>query len=294
MIRAVNYRRMSSVPEACEALSSLGSGARLLAGGTDLVVSLRDEPGGEDLTLLDVGRIPGMNRIEEKDGRLVIGALATFAEIAASPLVRRCAPPLATAAAKMGNPQIRNRATLGGNVCNASPCADSIPALVALEARLHFVSGVEDRRLSVEDAIDGPYSMTLGTEWFLTEIEVPCLPASARTAYVRLARRRAAAKARMAVAVILLPGEKDRLDDVRIGCGSVTPRPHRMKKAEGVLLGSVATAALVSSAAAAVSSEMVEETGVRWSTEYKAPVVTALSARALREALGWDADGNDR
>ncbi len=227
-----------------------------------------------------------MDGIEETDGGLDIGTLSTFAEIARSPLVKQFAPPLAEAASAMGNPQIRNRATLGGNICNASPCADSIPALVALDARLHFVSTTQKRRLSVEEAIDGPYSITLSNEWFLTKVVVPGLPAGARTSYVRLARRRAAAKARMAVAVVLVPGEGGTLADVRIGCGSVTPRPHRMRKAEDMLRSSVPTLTLVESAAAAVSAEMIEETGVRWSTEYKAPVVTALSARALREALG--------
>jgi CO/xanthine dehydrogenase FAD-binding subunit len=91
--------------------------------------------------------------------------------------------------------------------------------------------------------------------------------------------------------VVLVEAEDGSLVDVRIGCGSVTPRPHRMKKAEDVLRGRVPTEARVLSAAAAVSAEMLEETGVRWSTEYKDPVVAALTARALRKALGWSEDG---
>ncbi len=291
MISAVNYRRMSSVFETCEALVALGGGARILAGGTDVLIGLRGALGEDERTLLDIGRIPDIDRIEEKDGRLVIGARATFADIAGSSPVRRFASVLAEAAAVMGNPQIRNRATLGGNICNGSPCADSVPALTVLDAKLRFVSVSGERVLSVEETICGPYSTTPGPEWFLTEVELPFLPDGARTGYARLARRRAAAKARMAVAVVLTEGDDGSLADVRIGCGSVTPRPHRMRKAEGVLRGRVPTEALVLSAAAAVSAEMIEETGVRWSTEYKDPVVAALAARALGGALGWSEDG---
>ncbi|MCK4546853.1 MAG: FAD binding domain-containing protein [Candidatus Eisenbacteria sp.] len=279
---------MRSIEETCSALMVLGPSARVLAGGTDLIVSLRGAEPKEDVILLDIGTIPGLGEIREEERALVIGSLASFAQIALSPLVRQLASPLAGAAARMGNPQVRNRATIGGNICNASPCADSVPALIALDARLHFVSTEGEHLLPVEETIDGPYSTTVPHDALLTDIVIPKLPAGALTSYVRLARRQAAAKARMAVAVVLVPDEKGNLVDVRIGCGSVTPRPHRMRKAEGRLLGSVPTDERLAASATDVAAEMIQETGIRWSTEYKEPAVKALTRRALREALGWD------
>lgn len=286
MIAPLTYRRMESVGETVEALAFLGPDARVLAGGTDLLVALRQAGESVEPMLLDIGALPALGGIREKARDLVLGPLATFGEICRSATVRRFAAPLAEAARRMGNPQVRNRATLGGNVCNASPCADSIPPLLVLEARLRFVSRGEDRWRTVEETIDGPYSTTVGPESLLTEIVLPKLPPSARGSYVRLARRRGAAKARMAVAVVLVPGPDRTLADVRIGCGSVTPRPHRMRRAERVLVGERPTEETLSACAAEVSAEMVDETGVRWSTEYKRPVIKALTLRALRQAAG--------
>jgi carbon-monoxide dehydrogenase medium subunit/xanthine dehydrogenase FAD-binding subunit len=290
MIRPLKYRRMESVEETCSTLTSLGSSARILAGGTDLMIALGGDEDASGGTLLDIGFVPGLRDIREENGDLCVGALATFADVARSAEVQAFAPVLAEAARVMGNPQIRNRATLGGNICNASPCADSIPALIALDARLHFVSTGNDRLLLVEEAIDGPYSTAVAHNELLTRAVIPRLPGNARTAYVRLARRRAAAKARMAVAVVLVPGEDGRMVDVRIGCGSVTPKPHRMRRAEALLVGSVPTEEVLVASAAAVASEMIDETGVRWSTDYKEPVVKALTLRALMRALDWDAE----
>jgi len=290
MIPPLTYRRMASIGETCEALASLGTDARLLAGGTDLVVALRNDPQPRAWTLLDIGGIEGMRQIREDGRGLAVGAVVTFAALARSARVRALARPLAEAAARMGTPQIRNRASLGGNVCNASPCADSIPALVALDARLRVVSQGGERWLSVADAIDGPYSTRIGPAELLTEVVLPGLPAASRTSYVRLARRRGAAKSRMGIAVVLVTDGEGRLSDVRIGCGSVTPRPHRMRRAERILLGSRPTESAFAECASEVAREMIEQTGFRWSTEYKAPVVEVLTVRALREAWGGPGD----
>lgn len=292
MIRPFTYHRVSGVEEACSALALLGPSARVLAGGTDLVISLRGDTERRELAVIDIRTVASLRGIRDLGENLVVGALTTFAEIARSPLARSLATPLADAAARMGNPQVRNRATIGGNICNASPCADSVPPLLALSARLRFVSAEGERWLSVEDTIDGPYSTTVSPQSILTEIVIPKLPGQARASYVRLARRRGAAKARMAVAVVLVSGKDRALADVRIGCGSVTPRPHRMRRAEKILTGVAPTKEKVRASAAEVAAEMIDETGIRWSTEYKKPVVSALTERALYEALGWDRRGH--
>jgi len=266
-------------------LGEYGEKGKIIAGGTDLVVSLRKAEIHPQV-LIDVTRIPEMRRIEEAGGKISIGAAVTHGEIASSELIRKHAGILSEAASWVGSPQIRNLGTIGGNIVNASPAADTIPPLIVLGAVAKVVSREGAREVPLPDLFRGPYQTSLQPDELLALVSFPQLSPDWRSGFVRLARREAMAIARMsvAVAVRMAPG-KDFIEEIRISAGAVTPTPHRMAEAESILKGKSPDEKTMKAAARCISETMVRWSGVRPSTAYKAPVVEALFLRCLRQAM---------
>ncbi|MGI6146948.1 MAG: xanthine dehydrogenase family protein subunit M [Firmicutes bacterium] len=293
--------RTSSVDDALAFLAE-HPGARPLAGGTDLLVELRtrwggplvgkpggaqgaDGGGGADLSpasLLDISGLPELRDIRADGRKLVIGACARVAEVASSPQVAAAAPTLAQAAGSVGSVQIRNRATLGGNIMNASPAADSLPALAVHEAVcvLRSQRGGE-RRLRLGELVTGPYCTCARPDELLVAVELEG-GSGWRQSYMRLGRRQAMTIARLIVAV-LMRFEGSTVADVRISAGAAFPSPRRIEPAERALLGAPFSRAAAREAGEAAAEEMVRVCGIRWSTRYKQPVLAALVERAVRQ-----------
>jgi CO/xanthine dehydrogenase FAD-binding subunit len=263
-----------------------GGKAKLIAGGTDLVIGLRNG----DLKpqyLIDITHITELREIEEKDGKISIGAAVTHSEIAWSPLVKKYGKVLSDAAAEIGSPQIRNLGTIGGNIINASPAADTIPPLMVLDAVGKVVSKEGEKKVPLGQLIKGPYETNLKPHEMLAQVTFQKLSSDVRTGFVRLARREAMAIARISLAVILLMEKRNSLiRDVRISVGSVTPTPQRMVEAEAFLKGKKPDKERLKMASRKVSEMMIQQAGVRPSTSYKAPVVEALFLRGIKKALG--------
>lgn len=280
------FHRPQSLREALELLVDLGSSARVLAGGTDLMIYLRSRRGLAGVKhVVDITGLGELNYIREDGDTLRLGCLVTHAQVAKSDILARHAGLLARAAAAVGSPQIRNRGTLGGNIANAAVCADTVAPLVALEACVKLESNAGSRWLPLEDFITGPNRTCLMPGELLTEIAFARLPATAGWGFVRLARREALAIARMNVAVVVNPKE-GAVDYISIAPGSVLPSPGRVPEAEQVLLGKVPDATIIRQAGEAVAATMVKVSGRRWSTDYKEPVIIALVERAIKQALG--------
>lgn len=289
---SLGYVRPESVSEASKFLREHKEDARIVAGGTDVMVQLR-RGGGEGKGprwFVDVTQIPGLAYIRADGDVIRIGALTTHAEIARSPLIRERAPLLAEACASIGSPQIRARGTIGGNIMNASPAADSIPALVALLAGVRLVGHEGVRDAAISDMFDGPYKTTAEPGEMLVEVYFDAPATGCRSAFVKLGRREALAIARLSVAVVIEQDSTGRVSRASVAPGACLPMPSRVSSAESMLVGKVPDEAVVASAAHEVAEEMVRRTGVRWSTEYKKPVVEALTRRAIWKALGVDAD----
>ena len=283
MIPPLDYRIPNTLEEACELLWDLKGEAKLIAGGTDLVVSLRSE----DLKpriLVDVTKIPELQGIEEMDRRISLGAAVTHSEIASSSLIKEFGKVLSDAASEIGSPQIRNLGTIGGNLVNASPAADTLPPLMVLEAVGTVVSKEGEKEVPVARLFKGPYETGLTPHEILVRITFPKLSSGMKTSFIRLARREAMAIARMNVAIVLQM-KRDRIEEIRISAGSVTPTPQRMSDAEAVLVGRKPDVDILKSASKKISEAMIRWSGVRPSTSYKAPVVEALFLRAFRKAL---------
>jgi len=280
--------RAGTLTEALEFLQKNGSSTRVIAGGTDLLVELRSlsegSPEAPDY-VLDISPLEELKGIREKKDLLLIGPLVTHREIAASGPVGRYAPLLARACSTVGAVQHRVAGTIGGNIINASPAADSVPALIALDAEVIFRSARKKRKKALKDIFVKPYLTDIRPDELLTEIRFKKLSEGARSGFIKLARRNALAISRMNIAVVIILG-KGVVKDIRISPGSTTPLPDRITVAEKVMTGKKPTAELIRKAGAKVAEEMIARSGVRWSTPYKEPVIAAMVSRALREALG--------
>ena len=282
------YLRPLSLGEACDLLSRHGGCAKVMAGGTDLVVALREE----NLRLkglqyvMDLSHIPELAYIREEEGTIRIGALATHAQVAVSPAIRRHAHLLAQACSQVGSPQVRNRGTLAGNIANASPAADTVPALVALQARVTLMSSRGSRELSVAEVLAGPYRTNLAADEIIAGISFKKLPPSAGSAFLKIGRRWAMSIARLNVAVVIDLDEGCVVREARIVPGGALPVAAKLPAVEEMVRGQVLTEGLAQAAGEKAGQEMVGLSGIRWSTEYKLPVLAVLVRRSILQAGG--------
>jgi xanthine dehydrogenase iron-sulfur cluster and FAD-binding subunit A len=282
-MRPFDYIAVNTVAQACDVLTQRGADARILAGGTDLLIEWRRAATRAPKVVLDVSRVPELAGIAEANGHLTLGPLATHADLERSDLVRKFAPVLAAAAAAIGAPQIRARGTVGGNIMNAAACADTVPPLIALGATVTLQSKKGTRELPLTDLFLKPYQTQAKPDELLTSIRFPKLPAGARSAFIKLGRRNALSISRLSVAAVLQVGRDGRITQARLVPGAVFPTWKRVPEAEQMLVGEKPSEKLFAAAGQKVSEEMIKATGRRWSTEYKEPVIVVLVRRALEE-----------
>ena len=274
------YVRASSVAEAVRLLNEPGRRSRPLAGGTDLVLLTRLEAGVCD-RVVDISLVPEMHRIEQDGERITIGGAATFSEVLENELVNRTAPVLAQACRLVGATQIRNMGTLGGNVANAAACADSLPALICLDAAARIATPAGEETRLVSEWVRGPNRTLIPAGGLLVSLSYPMPPAGSRSAFLKLGRRNAMAISRLTVAALGRLDETGRIAEARLVPGSATPHICRFTPVEESLIGQKPEPALYQAAAQLAVEEMTRRTGRRWSSEFKEPVLKALTARAL-------------
>ncbi|MCX6028877.1 MAG: xanthine dehydrogenase family protein subunit M [Chloroflexi bacterium] len=280
-----DYVCAHSVAEALQLLGDPGQVSRPLAGGTDVLVYVRQEKPPFD-RLVDISRIPELKRIERRGDEVSVGAAVTFTEAAESALLREVAACLVEACLSVGGPAIRNTGTLGGNVANAAACADSLPAWACLDAAVHLRSLSGERRLPLDDFIQGANRTALQPGELLTHFTFPVPPAGVGAAFTKLGRRNAQAISRLSMAAMGRLDAQGRVDYVRLAPGAAMPRPQRFTEVEALLLGQTPTDELLTAAGAKTAEVMIGVTGRRWSTEYKEIAIQALAERTLRRALG--------
>lgn len=263
-----------------EALEALAEGGKPLAGGTDLVVDIKEGKTRPEL-LVDISRLEELRFVDASEGLIRLGPLLTHREIAASELMRTEALPLALASAQVGSPQIRNVGTLGGNICNASPAADTLPALMVLEAEL-VLEGLRGRRtVPFPRFFLGPYRTVLEPGELLVEIRFRGLRGW-KGGFWKVGRRRAFVQSRINLALALRL-EDGLVQEARISVGSSTPVPVRMSGAEEVLKGKVPEEDVLKEAARRAREAVAQVSGSRPSAVYKLPAVEGLLWRALQE-----------
>ena len=281
-----DYVRPKTLEEAVSLLAE-GQGAyRVLAGGTDLLVQIHEKnPRWKDLKkVVDISEIPGLSDIEVKDGAVHVGALVTHTKAEQSAILKEHAPLLADACRTVGGPQIRNKGTLGGAVGNGSPASDPMPALIALDACVVIAGGAGERQIPLAELIEKPGKTTLAADEIIREFVFPSA-ADKKMTFLKLGRRKALSIARMNVSLIAKQDEDGTVSFIRIVPGAVFATPGHAEKAEALLLNQKPDADLIQQAADSVAAEMIEKTGIRWSTEYKEPVIKVLVRRALEAVL---------
>jgi carbon-monoxide dehydrogenase medium subunit len=289
---ATFYRRLprfdyivpKTLDEALKTLNEHRGSAKLLAGGTDLVPQLKKRETATPKYVIDLKGIPGLDTISYDAGGLKIGPLATINSIAQSPAVQGHYPILVQAALSMASPQVRNRGTFVGNICNAVPSADSAPSLFALMADVKIKSTSGERIIPLEQFFTGPRRTMLAADEMLVEIIVPKLLPESRGVYLKLSPRHSMDLAIVGVAAIGRC-ESGLCKDIKIALGAVAPTPIRAPMAEAMLQGKPITPALINEAAKNAITQCSPIDDHRASQEYRCDMVYVLTKRALSQIL---------
>lgn len=282
---AFDFYQPATLQEASRLLKENGPGGRFLAGGTDLVIAMK-EKGLLPKYIVDLKRLPGLSGIRENsDGSISLGALTTLHEIETSPLIKRRYPFLAQSAAEVGSIQIRNRATVGGNIANASPSADTSPALMALGATATVAGASGERKTALEEFFKGPGQNVMNPDEILTEIIIPQTGVNLVGEYIKFSPREMMDLAYVGVAVAYHLAPNDRkCTGVRIVLGAVAPTPIRAKRAEASLEGQVLSEAVAEKAGQIAAAEAKPISDVRSSADYRRAMVGTMTKRALLNA----------
>jgi len=279
------YRKASSLKEAVQLLSEYQGNAKILAGGTDLLVKMKEKKLAPEV-LIDLKEISKARQIKiDGCNELVIGALATIREIETSEPIRKKFKMISEAAAHLGSVQIRHRATLGGNLCNASPAAEMAPCLLSLGANARIFGSGGERQIPLEDFFQGPGQTVLRPDEVLASIQVPDLSPRAGCAYLKYGLRKAMDLPIVSAAVCLPVDEKrQHCRQIRIALGAVAPVPMRARRAEDLIRDSNIKDSLIAEAGRLASEEAQPITDIRGSAAYRREIIRTLTQKAIQQA----------
>jgi CO/xanthine dehydrogenase FAD-binding subunit len=278
MLPRFDYLAPKTINEACILLSKYGDKSKIMSGGTDLLVSMRQKkitPG----YVINIKGIPKLNYIHySQEEGLRIGALASLHSIATSRAIGERFELLRTACDKIGTPQVRNMGTIGGNICNGGPSQDSVPSLLVLDARLKVVSLQRERIVPIDEFFIGPFKTALYHTELLTEIQIPTPPPGSATCYQWLNKLNEVDETLVGVAVLMTADSSGNVcQDIKIGLCSVAPTPIRATRAEQTLQGQKIESKTIELAAGVAA----EETSPRSRAQYRRQMTSVLVKRAI-------------
>jgi len=282
----LNYVKATTVNEAVSLLREAGENGVLLAGGTDIMVGLNAKPAPEGTTLIDLGGLEELKGICEEENSLCIGALVTAAELAKDPAILKWAPALAQAAAASAGPQVRNRATIGGNIGTASPAGDLISALYALDATV-VVAGAEGcSEKKINEVCVGVKRNSLAGG-VITRIVVPkACPCCSTSAFEKMGKRKAMTVSLANVSCwVKLSEAKDTIEDIRIVVGAAATTVVRAAAVEEALKGKAVCEECIEKCAALVAESINPITDQRATKWYRMEVIPVLLAKTVKKAL---------
>lgn len=278
----VRFHTPQTIVEALALMGKLAS-ARLLAGGTDILVDLKEGLDHAE-NLISLQRIDELRGIDSQNGRIRIGALATPEELASHPLVQEHLPALSDAARSMASPQIRSVATIGGNIASAVPSADLPPPLMAADASVQLVCSDSPREIPLGDFFSGPRVTVCGAGEILTAVFVPIPSGATGVAYEKFVLREANALAVASVAARLTLVD-NKIAKAAIVLGAVAPTPLMATKASALLEGKTPADDIFHQASLQAAKESKPISDVRGSLWFRTELLPVLTRRALARAL---------
>jgi carbon-monoxide dehydrogenase medium subunit len=285
-VKAFDYHAPRTLDEAVALVAEHGPTAKLLAGGTDLIIFMQDGKLAPEV-IIDITRIAALNGIEysEKTG-LRLGAGTKMRAIESSPVIQQYYPHLVHGAAEVGSIQMRNLATIGGNVCTASPAGDTLPPLLAGDAVAVLVGPDGEREVPLDAFWTGPGQTVMAPHELLKALRLPPPGPRSSGAYFKLAERKAMDLAFVGVAAtVTLNGGGDAIEDVRIALGAVAPTVIRATDAEAILRGEPIDDARLGQAGRAAREATHPISDQRASADYRLAMVDALTQRVVRRAV---------
>ncbi len=286
------YHEPRTLEEVLRLLSELGGNARVLAGGTDLLVRMKlnvDKPSH----VISLEKVPGLNTITPRNSHgVTIGSTVTACSLSENELINERYGPLAIAASRLGAPMIRNRATIGGNLVNARPAADLSPATMVLSANLKLKSMRHERLVAVNDFFVGPGQTAIEENELLVSLEIDAPLPWTGGSFIKLGARKTLEISMVNVACLLtLQSADGHISDVKIALGAVAPTPVRAYAAEDFLLGQKPSESLFKEAGSIGVGMCSPITDHRGSMEYRCMMIESLTDRALQiayqKALAW-------
>jgi len=291
MIPELEFFKPKDIKETLVLLEKYRGNARVIAGGTDIIPGFQQglKRFKNIKVLIDIHDLKELGTITREGDQVTIGAGVTFSCLNKNPLINKLFPILSQAAGSIGSVQIRNRAVLAGNFVNNAPCADSVPALLVYNATVCIESLQSKRQLPLEEFLIKPYQTQLEPDELVTQVTIPVLNENYRGDFYKLGRRRGVAISRISVA-LLLDIQDSIIQDFRVASGAITPIGKRFKSLEESARGKKAGSELFHKLAEELGQQMVDITGVRWSTEYKLPVIQKVFYRLLEDL--WQPGGS--
>lgn len=283
-LKSFAYSEPETLDEAVAALSAGGDTARVLAGGTDLIVDMKIER-LPTTAVVNIKKIPGLSGIEDEGTRTRIGALTKVTEIENSVVVRERHPALAQAASILASPPVRALATIGGNVGRASPASDLGPALIVSRASVQIRGAAGEREQLVESIYTGPGQTSLAYSDIITGFTIPSPPAGFGSAHVKLGKRGSGTDIAMAGASVSVVIDNGLIGECMVALASLGPLPFRAETAEAALLGQAPSQATLEAAAEAAAAAASPIGDVRASASYRTTLARVLTLRALRAAI---------
>jgi carbon-monoxide dehydrogenase medium subunit len=279
-MNVLDFTAPATLEEALRIKQQRGADARVIAGGTDLILRMRDRVLSPAL-LIDLRRT-SLDAISLTSDEMRLGAYVDMSQVLASADIERMFPALPSACREFAGPPIRNRSTLGGNIVNASPAADLVPPLIAYDASIVLSCAGGDRVLPLAEFFVGPGQSVIEPEEILTEIRLPVMPSITAATFIKLGQRRSMAISQVNLATRLTLDESATVSDARIVLGAVAPTPIRAPAAEGILTGKQLSDELLEQAAGQAGQEISAIADVRASQAYREQMVEVLVRRALR------------
>jgi carbon-monoxide dehydrogenase medium subunit len=280
-MKKYDYYQPRTVNEALHLMDDLGDGARYIAGGTDLIVRIKQKVMQPDalISLQGIDSLKGFQVNEQAS----IGSMTLFRDIERSKELRKSCPALVEAVTVLANPQVRNVGTPGGNISNAAPSADCAPPLLVMEAVLTVEGPGGERRIPIEDFFIGPGKTCMDSTEILTRILVPGIRKGTGTVFLKVGRVSQDIAIANAAALLVMEGQKCR--KCRIAAGAVAPVPLRLKKVEKLLEDRIVDKELMDEAARLASKEVQPITDVRSTEEYRRHISGVLVKKAIQQAM---------